>query len=75
MTLDNGKNKIKGDNGEYNPLTENMFMKGNVRLYQGSSFVRADSATLNMKTGESKLENQQKGGRIKGTLSPNDLKK
>lgn len=75
VVIQNAKNKIMGDTGTYNPLTEDMFMKGNVRLYQGSSYVKADKATLNMKTGESKLENQQTKGRIKGTLNPNDLKK
>ncbi|MBQ4471800.1 MAG: hypothetical protein II942_00930 [Alphaproteobacteria bacterium] len=74
VVLENSKNKITGDQGEYNPISEDMEMTGNVRLYQGKSFVTSGKATLNMKTGESRLENKQKG-RIKGTISPQDLKK
>lgn len=74
VVLENGKNKITGDQGEYNPLTEQMEMIGNVRLYQGSSFVTGEKATLDMKTGESKLLNTEQTGRIKGTLAPQDLK-
>ncbi len=75
VTLTDGTNKITGDKGFYHPVTEEMEMTSNVRLYQGGSFVTADKATLNMKTGESKLINKQQGERIKGTLSPDDLKK
>ncbi len=75
VVLDNGQNKIAGDYGEYNPLTEEMEMTGNVRLYQGSSFVTGQKATLNMQTGESRLWNSEQQGRVKGTLSPNDLKR
>lgn len=75
VVLDNGTNKITGDNGIYVPLTEEMEMTGDVRLYQGRSFVTGEKATLNMKTGESHLLTENKNGRIKGSLSPNDLKK
>ncbi|MBQ3695894.1 MAG: hypothetical protein II938_02870 [Alphaproteobacteria bacterium] len=74
VVLDNGKNKITGDQGTYNPLTEVMEMTGNVRLYQGKSFVVGEKATLNMKTGESHLLTKEQKGRIKGTLDPTDLK-
>lgn len=74
VVLDNGKNKITGEQGEYNPLTEEMEMTGNVKLYQGSSFATGEKATLNMKTGESHLLTGKQKGRIKGTLNPNDLK-
>ncbi len=74
VVLDNGKNKVKGDQGIYNPLTEEMEMIGNVRLYQGKSFVSGEKATLNMKTGESHLLTKEGKGRIKGTLNPDDLK-
>ena len=59
VTVDNGKNKITGDEGIYNPLTEEMEMVGNVRIYQGKSSVSAEKATLNMKTGESQLQNKK----------------
>ncbi len=75
VILDNGKNKITGDKGEYDPMTEKMKMSGDVYLYQGDSFVKSDEATLDMKTGQSDLKINQPGGRIKGTLSPQDLKK
>lgn len=75
VILDNGKNKIKGDRGIYNPLTEEMEMTGNVLLYQGKSFASGEKATLNMKTGKSQLQNKNKNGRIKGVLSVNDFKK
>jgi len=74
VVLDNGKNKITGDNGNYNPLTEEMEMTGHVRLYQGKSFVSGEKAILNMKTGESRLLTKERKGRIKGTLNPDDLK-
>ena len=75
VVLDNGQNKITGDYGEYDPLSEEMEMIGNVRLYQGNSFVEGQKAILNMKTGESRLLNTKQQDRIKGTLSPNDLKR
>ena len=74
VILTKGKNKITGDKGIYNPLTEEMEMMGNVYLYQGASFVTADRATLDMKTGKSQLINKHQGQRIKGTLTPNDFK-
>ena len=73
VVLANTSNKITGDKGEYNPISEEMEMTGNVKLYQGKSFVTSEKATLNMKTGQSQLENKKKG-RIKGTISPQDLK-
>ena len=75
VTVDNGKNKITGDKGEYDPMTEKMKMSGNVCLYQGDSFVNSDEATFDMKTGQSDLKIDQPGGRVKGRLSPSDLKK
>ena len=75
VVLYNEKNKITGDSGVYLPLTEEMEMTGNVRLYQGNSFVTGQKATLNMKTGESHLLTNEPKGRIKGSLSPSDLKK
>ena len=75
VVLDNGRNKITGNEGRYNPLTEEMEMIGNVRLYQGKSFVTADKAILNMNTGESHLQNNSDSARIKGSLLPSDLKK
>ncbi len=74
VVLDNGKNKITGEQGNYNPLTEEMEMTGSVRLYQGKSFVSGEKAILNMKTGESRLLTKEQKGRIKGTLNPDDLK-
>lgn len=74
VVLDNGKNKITGNQGNYNPLTQEMEMTGNVRLYQGKSFVSGEKAILNMKTGESRLLTKEQKGRIKGTLNPDDLK-
>ena len=74
VVLDNGKNKITGEQGDYNPLTQEMEMTGNVRLYQGKSFVTSEKATLNMKTGESRLLTKEQKGRIKGSFSPDDLK-
>jgi len=75
VVLDNGKNKISGEQGVYDPLTQKMEMVGNVRLYQGQSFVSGEKATLDMKTGESHLLTKEQKGRIKGTLIPEDLKK
>ena len=51
-----------------------MEMIVNVHLYQGNSFTQGEKATLNMKTGESHLLTSGQNGRIKGTLSPQDLK-
>ena len=75
VILDNGKNKITGSEGTYNPLSEEMEMNGNVYLYQGKSFTQGEKATLNMKTGDSHLLTSSKQDRIKGTLLPEDLKK
>lgn len=75
VVLSNKTNKIMGDSGIYMPLTEAMEMTGNVRLYQGNSFVSGQKATLNMETGESHLLTNENKGRIKGSLSPSDLKK
>ena len=73
VVLDNGQNKITGDTGDYNPITEEILMTGNVRLYQGKSYVEGEKATLNMKTGESRLLNK-KTGRVRGSLLAEDIK-
>jgi len=75
VVVDNGTNKIVGNEGTYNPLTEEMSMEGDVKLYQGKSYVTAQKAMLNMKTGESRLLNEQKSKeRIKGTFLLDDIK-
>lgn len=75
VVVDNGTNKIVGNEGIYNPLTEEMSMEGDVKLYQGKSYVAAQKAMLNMQTGESRLLNEQKSKeRIKGTFLLDDIK-
>ena len=75
VILDNGANKVTGDQGEYNPLTEEAEVIGNVKLYQGQSFVTGEKATLNMRTGESHLLKEKQTGRVTGSLTSTDLKK
>lgn len=70
--------KITGDKGSYDPRSEIMQMVGNVILYQGPNRLEGDTATVNLKTGESILvprQNQdtKQSERIRGQLLPSSL--
>ncbi|MDY6407766.1 MAG: LPS export ABC transporter periplasmic protein LptC [Pseudomonadota bacterium] len=73
-----GTYRVTGDHGIYDPLRDMITVTGNVVLYQGTSHLNGEKATLNLKTGESHLLSPKgsatPSGRVKGTLIPAEMK-
>lgn len=77
VSAETPKERITGDQGEYDPKTGMVFMTGNVHIYQGSTHLTAPKAKMNLKTGVHSLIQNKKGtatGRVRGTLIPSKVK-
>lgn len=64
---------ITGDAGVYNVVTQSAELTGRVRIAQGQSYLEGTKATVDMKTGLSRLTadgNAATGGRVKGVFYP-----
>ena len=68
---DKGTDIAQANAGEYNILTQEAVLRGNVRLTQGENHMQGDTATINLKTGVSTLANNpQNGGRVRAIFTP-----
>jgi lipopolysaccharide export system protein LptA len=59
-----------GDNGEYDVTTELVTLNGKVRVEREKNVLNGDKATVNLKTGISKMLSAKKGQRVTGTFFP-----
>ncbi len=71
VKIDNKKQTMTGDEGNYNPKTQLSTMTGHVVIHQNGHFLKGDKAVLNFATGKSDLISSQ---RITGQILPNALK-
>ena len=72
VSIENGSQKMTGNEGTYYPETKIMFMLGNVALSQGKNVLKGDKATLNLITGENDLTAKE---RVKGQLIPSQFER
>ncbi|MDD9900600.1 MAG: hypothetical protein OXT65_06440 [Alphaproteobacteria bacterium] len=73
VTITTENEVITGDSGFYDVATQTATLTGNVRITQGESFLEGTRATVDMKTGISRLSAQDStatDGRVKGVFYP-----
>lgn len=74
--ISNPRETAQGDNGVYDVVNKQIDLQGNVVLTQGKNVLRGNSLTLNLATGQSRVEGGAstggKQGRVKGIFVPED---
>lgn len=65
-----GKEIIQSQRAVYDTVKNRIDLTGDVRLTRGSNHMQGSHATIDMTTGYSSLQNDQKGGRVRAVFAP-----